>query len=80
MLTISDQWLQSVQLTEQEARIELALTLLRAGRIRFEQAQELVGVETLDFLALLHREGIQLEYEVADLEQDIATLQRLRQL
>ncbi len=80
MLTISDQWLQSVQLTEQEARIELALTLLRAGRISFEQAQELVGMETLDFLALLNREGIQLEYEVTDLEKDIATLQRLRQL
>ncbi|MDO8366640.1 MAG: UPF0175 family protein [Saprospiraceae bacterium] len=80
MLTISDQWLQSVQLTEQEARIELALTLLRAGRISFEQAQELLGMETLDFLVLLDRHGIQLDYEVADLEHDIATLQRLRQL
>lgn len=80
MLTISDQWLQSVQLTEQEARIELALTLLRAGRISFEQAQELLGMETLDFLAFLDRHSIQLDYEVADLEQDIATLQRLRQL
>ncbi len=80
MLTISDQWLRSVQLTEQEARIELALTLLRAGRISFEQAQELVGIRTLEFLTLLDREGIQLEYEVADLKQDIATLQRLRQL
>jgi len=80
MLTISDQWLKSVHLTEQEARIELALTLLRAGRISFEQAQELVGIATLEFLALLDREGIELAYEVADLEQDIATLQRLRQL
>lgn len=80
MLTISDQWLESARLTEEEARIELALTLLRAGRINFEQAQELVRMETLAFLSLLAREGIELEYEVADLEQDIATLQRLRQL
>ncbi len=80
MLTITDQWLQSVQLTEQDARIELALALLRAGRISFEQAQELVGMETLDFLSLLGQKGIQLEYGVADLKQDIATLQRMRQL
>ena len=80
MLTISDHWLQSVQLTEQEARIELALTLLCSGRIRFEKAQELVGMTTLEFLALLDRKGIQLEYEVEDLEHDMATLQRLRQL
>jgi len=80
MLTISDQWLNSVQLTELEARIHLALTLLRAGRINFDQAKELVNMGTLEFLALLDREGIQLEYEVTDLEQDIATLQRLHQL
>jgi predicted HTH domain antitoxin len=80
MLTITDQWLQSVQLTEQDARIELALALLRAGRISFEQAQELVGMETLEFLSLLDQKGIQLEYGVADLKQDISTLQRMRQL
>ncbi len=80
MLTISDQWLQSVHLTEQEARIELALSLLRVGRINFEQARELVRIETLDLLALLDREGIELEYDVDDLKQDIATLQRMRQL
>ena len=80
MLTISDHWLQSVHLTEQEARIELALTLLRMRRVSFEKAQELVGLETLELLALLDRRGIQLEYEVEDLEQDMATLQRLRQL
>ena len=80
MLIISDNWLQDTQLTEQEARIELALALLRVGRITFEQAQELVGIETLELLALLGQHGIELQYEVADLEQDIATLQRLRQL
>jgi predicted HTH domain antitoxin len=80
MLSISDNWLESAQLTEQEARIELALALLRSRRISFEQAQELVGLETLAFLRLLDLHGVVLEYDRGDLQQDIATLQSLRQL
>ncbi len=77
MVTITDTWLQSAQLTEHEIRLELAVALLRARRISFEQAQQLVGLPTLEFLQLLRQHGVELHYDVADLQQDIATLKRL---
>ncbi len=80
MLTITDHWLQSANLTEAEVRIELALSLLKSGRITFERAQELAQTDTFGFLELLRQRGIELSYDVTDFEQDIETLKRLGQL
>ena len=80
MLTITDKWLQETQLTEDELRRTLAVVLLRQQRITFEQARELSQMDTLDFLDLLKQHGVELEYGLDDLEHDIQTLRRLRQL
>jgi len=80
MLTISDQWLQKAAMTEEEARLELALSLLERQRISFQEAQELSEIETLDFLAVIKERGIELEYTVEELENDLQTLQQLHQL
>ncbi len=80
MLTITDHWLQSANLTEAEVRIELALSLLKSGRITFERAQELAQTDTFGFLELLRQRSIELSYDVTDFEQDIEMLKHLGQL
>jgi hypothetical protein len=57
----------------------LALEGYRAGQLSESAVREMLGFETrMDVHAFLKRHGVYLQYGVAEVEQDIATAEKLR--
>lgn len=71
---------QAARLSPEEVRRELALHLYREGKLSFGRARDLSGVDSWTFLHLLGARGIEAHYDVADYEEDLATLRELRRL
>ena len=80
MVLLDDGILQSIHLTEQEIRIELALLLYAQQRLSFGQAQQLAGMEYLEFEKLLFDRKVPSHYDVAAFEEDLMTIEHLQQL
>jgi len=80
-IEISDELLQAVKLPAAEAstrlRKELALRLYEKGLLSFGKARELAGITRWEFHDLLGEEGITRRYDVAELEEDIKTIEDL---
>lgn len=72
--------LDSARMTIDEVRRELALALYAQGRLSVGQARELAGLALWEFRQLLALRRIAPHYDVADLTEDIATLQALGRL
>lgn len=64
---------------EIESRLcrELALRLYQKGLLSFGKARELAGMNKWEFHFLLGDEEIIRRYDIADLEDDLSTLERL---
>ena len=58
-------------------RRELAIRLYDKGLLSFGKARQLAGMTRWDFRNLLGREGILRRYDVAELEEDLRTLEAL---
>lgn len=56
---------------------ELALRLYQKGLLSFGKARELAGMEKWEFTECLAAEGIFRNYDVAEFEQDLQTLEQL---
>jgi predicted HTH domain antitoxin len=65
--------------TEQEVVEQLALWLYSRNRISMGKASELAGVSRWEFGDLMHKYGVYHNYSIEDLEQDVATLEGLKQ-
>jgi predicted HTH domain antitoxin len=65
--------------TEQEVRLrqELAIRLYQKGLLSFGKARELAGISKWAFHVLLGNEGVTRSYDIEELRQDLATLERL---
>jgi predicted HTH domain antitoxin len=63
-----------------ELRREIAVMLFHSGRLTLGQASEFAGMNRLAFQHLLKSREIPLHYDVADFEEDLATLRRLNRL
>jgi predicted HTH domain antitoxin len=64
--------------TEKEVLEQLALWLYSRGRISMGKAAELAGVSRWDFGDLMRKYDVYHNYSVEDLNQDIATLEKLK--
>jgi predicted HTH domain antitoxin len=64
-------------MTAEELRLELACALYARGKISTIGGAELAGVDFFTFQMACRDRGIPKHYAVKDLEQDIATLNRL---
>lgn len=64
---------------EQEGRLrrELALRLYEKGLLSLGKARQLAGMEKWDFLFFLAQEGIPRQYDMNELDRDLAALDRL---
>lgn len=64
---------------EQATRLrrELAIRLYQKGLLSFGKARELAGMTKWEFHLLLGEEGIVRRYDVAELEEDLKTLEAL---
>jgi predicted HTH domain antitoxin len=65
-------------MTEQELKLELALSLYAVRKVTLIQAADVAGVDFFDFQGLLRDRKIPQHYGVQDLENDMRTLQELK--
>jgi predicted HTH domain antitoxin len=77
-IVIPDEILRATRMTEQELAQVLAITLFEKGRLSLGRAAGLAGMSQWEFRGLLSAEGVSLHYDVAEFEQDLATLREMR--
>jgi len=71
-VTVPDELLQSAHLTEDELRIEIAVTLFQQDRLTLGQAATFANLRQLDMQGILAKRHIPLHYGIEELEQDLA--------
>jgi len=76
-MLISDDILEMAHVTEAEIRSEAALSLFAQDRLTLSQAARLANLPQLSFQALLAARGIPIHYDIAELEDDLKTLDNL---
>ena len=76
-MVIGDDILLAAHVTEAEVRSEAALSLFAQDRLTLSQAARLANLPQLDFQALLAAREIPVHYDVAELEDDLKSLQNL---
>jgi len=72
--------LHSARMTEDDLRRELTLRLYEQGKLSFGKAREMTGLSVWAFQQLLGSEDMPVHYDVADYEEDLATLKELGRL
>ena len=80
MLEIPRDVLDSARLTLPELKVELAVHLYAQGRLSVGKARELADMTLWEFRQLLASRRISPHYDVADLDEDIATLREMGRL
>lgn len=70
----------AAKLTPDEARLRLAFSLYREGRLSTGLSAELAGMDRRAFMDELARHRVEAPYSVVDWEADVATLQKLGHL
>ncbi len=64
-------------MTSSLAKLELAVALYRDRKLSLGRGAKLAGLSSPEFLRAVGRRGVTVNYDIADLEQDIATLSSL---
>ena len=77
---VPDEILQSARMSEQEIGQTLALALFEREKLTLGQAARLAGMTQIQFQHLLSAHGIPIHYDVAEFEQDVATLKAMGRL
>lgn len=63
--------------TTEELKRLLAVKLYEKGILGMGKAREFTGLSLLEFYALLKKEGVPLNYDEKDLEEDVRTLKAM---
>jgi predicted HTH domain antitoxin len=79
-ITIPDSVLESGRMSELELRQEIALLLYEKEKMTLAQASRLAETSRVQFQHLLAGRDLFIQYDVADFEQDLATLRALGRL
>ena len=79
-LEVPQDILDSARLTISELKVEMAVYLYAQGRLSIGKAHELAGMTLWEFRQLLASRRISPHYDVADLDEDVATLRELGRL
>ncbi|MEO6759876.1 MAG: UPF0175 family protein [Saprospiraceae bacterium] len=74
VLTISDEILGPLQLTEEEVLLELAVAFYANGKLSFGKARQLAGLNWVQFRKELARYNVPSHYNQADFEADLASI------
>jgi predicted HTH domain antitoxin len=75
-VTIPDEVLAAVHLSEPELKRELALTLFQQERLTLAQASRLAEMTQLAFQALLADRQIPIHYGIEEFREDLRTLRQ----
>ena len=79
-IQISQDILDSARMSTSEVKQELAIQLYAQGRLSIGKARELADMSLWQFRHLLASRQIPVHYDVADLDDEVATLQKLERL
>ena len=79
-LEVPQDILDSASLTISELKVEMAVYLYAQGRLSIGKARELAGMTLWEFRQLVASRRISPHYDVADLDEDAATLRELGRL
>ena len=79
-VTIPDDIVRSTRMTEEELRQEIAVLLFEKEKLTLGRACQLAAMTQLQFQHLLASRQIPVHYDVAEFEEDIATLRELGRL
>lgn len=74
-VVISDQILQTVQMSEAELLQEIAVMLFQQERFTLGQASRFALMNQLQFQRLLASRQIPIHYDIAELREDVKTLE-----
>ena len=74
-ITISDEVLQTVQMSDSELRQEIAVLLFQQERFTLGQASRFADLNQLAFQLLLSSRKISLHYDIAELREDLESLE-----
>jgi predicted HTH domain antitoxin len=77
VIEIPREILHATRMTPDELRCELAVSLFQQNKLSFGKAREMAGMTIWAFQQLLTSRDIPVHYDVADYEQDMATLEDL---
>lgn len=77
LIQVSDELLQATHMSEVELRREIAIMLFQQEKLTLGQASALAGMSQGQFQHLLASRRIPIHYGVAELEEDLKTLQDL---
>ncbi len=69
--------LHATRMTPDELRCELAVALFQQSKLSFGKAREMAGMTVWEFQQLLASRDIPVHYDIADYEQDLATIKDL---
>jgi predicted HTH domain antitoxin len=72
---ISDKWLATTRLSEQELLQELVLLLFQQNRLTLGQASTWLDIDRLTFQDLLAQRKIPVHYGIEDYEGDLANIE-----
>lgn len=73
-IVISDETLQTLQMSESEMLIEIAVLLFQQERFTLGQASRFARMNQLQFQRLLASRQISLHYDVTELREDVKSL------
>ena len=75
-VVISDETLQAAHLSAAELKQEIAVLLFQKNKLTLGQASKLAEMSQFRFQHLLASRNIPVHYDIKDLEDDLATLQK----
>ena len=74
-LLISDEVLQAAHISEAEMRREIAVMLFQQERFTLGQASRFAAMNQMEFQRLLGERQIPLHYDIAELREDLRSLE-----
>lgn len=74
-IVISDETLQTIQLSESELLTEIAIMLFQQEKFTLGQASSFAKMNQLQFQRLLASRQISLHYDIAELKEDVKSLE-----
>ena len=77
-VTVPDDRLGDIQVSEQDALVDIAIGLYKREQVSLGRAAEIANISSPAFLGELGRRKIPVNYDVDDLSQDFSSLRETR--
>ena len=76
-ISIPDNVLRATKMTEEELQLELAIVLYKQDKISSGIVRAWTGITVIEFQQELAKRGLELNYDVEDLESEVNTLRSM---